>query len=348
MSNDERRKPLSFLKIAGLVVGAWLALWMVIAFFSWLGARATPQAGEVGVVRSGPSHVWIGSFFNGHGIRGVIPPGSGSTYIGLGSTVHYYPADTVQRNYTITSDPGRGDVPGVDVVEVPTSNGVRVGLEGTFYFTTNFDASPAGKKSVEDFDNRFGVRTFAVVGSASNKEAHPYDGTEGWEAMLDTVIRPIINNDLRRSIASVTCQQLVSSCALINNQNASALTGGNNNNNAEIQQIQDQINASLQSDIKTTLGRDYFSNVQFLLARVTLPDAVQNQIDNAQAQYASVGAARAEVQRNIQLATAKAELQKAYANCPACATIDELKAIPSNVTTFAPGAGFAITQPTTK
>jgi hypothetical protein len=30
--------------------------------------------------------------------------------------------------------------------------------------------------------------------------------------------------------------------------------------------------------------------------------------------------------------------------CPACAQIDTLKAIPPNVTTFAPGSGFAVTS----
>jgi hypothetical protein len=34
-----------------------------------------------------------------------------------------------------------------------------------------------------------------------------------------------------------------------------------------------------------------------------------------------------------------------YENCPACAQIDLLKAIPPSVTTFAPGTGFAVTTP---
>jgi hypothetical protein len=133
---------------------------------------------------------------------------------------------------------------------------------------------------------------------------------------------------------------LVSSCALVhNNTNAKLANGGQNN--TQIQQIQDAINASLQVDIKNTLGQDYFSNVKFLLARVVLPGAIQNQIDNAQAQYASVGAAAAEVQRSNQLALAKEQLQKAYTACPACATIDELKSLPNGITTLVLGGNSA-------
>jgi glutaredoxin-related protein len=36
--------------------------------------------------------------------------------------------------------------------------------------------------------------------------------------------------------------------------------------------------------------------------------------------------------------------QRGYVKCPACAQIDTLRAIPPNVTTFAPGAGFSITS----
>jgi hypothetical protein len=257
--------------------------------------------------------------------------------------VHWYPADSVQRNYTITSDASRGDRPGVDVVEVPTSDGVRVGLEGTFYFTTDFNGSPTGQRQVRDFDNRFGVRTFAVVGQNGN-ELHPWEGIDGWEAFLDTVIRPIIDNDLRRSVAGVTCAQLVSSCALVHNQSVSALKNGGSTNNAEIQQIQDAINQSLQADIQQTLGQVYFSNVRFLLAKVALPAAIQGQIDQAQAQFAAVGTAQAQVQQARLQAQANREREAGYHGCPACASIDELKAIPPNVTTFAPGGGFAITN----
>lgn len=337
MSDDSK-------SVVGGVVGfvvVVLLIWLVIFFFSWLGARATPQAGEIGVVRSGPSKVWVGDFFNGHQIKEDVAPGSGSKFIGLGSAVHWYPDSSVQRNYTITASTGQGDQPGVDVEEVPTSDGVRVGLEGTFYFTTAFDSSSSGEKLLNDFDSRFGIRTFQLTNTSP--ALYPWDGNAGWEAFLSTVVRPIIDNDLRRAVASVSCAQIISSCSLVHQNTAAAVKSSGQQNNATIQAIQNGINASLKSDIASTLGQDYFNNIQFLLQRVTLPGAIQNQIDNAQAQFAAVGTAQAQVQQAKLQALANKDREVGYEGCPACASIDELKAIPSNVTTFAPGAGFAIT-----
>jgi len=301
---------------------------------------ATPGAGQIGVVRTGHSFIAPWTWFNGHGISKVICPGTGWSWPGFGSEVHWYPADSVQRNYTITSESGQGDRKGADVVEVPTQDGVRVGLEGTFYFTTAFNCSVTGVRLLKDFDSRFGIRTF----QSSNEGAEalkPYEGEEGWRALLSQVVRPIINNDLRRSIGTVTCPQLVSSCALIHNS-SSVSSGGQNNGN--LQKVQEAVNANLKTDIASALGNDYFSNISFLLEHVTLPEAIQNEIDKAQAQFAAVGSARAKVAQAKLEAQANEERQHGYEHCPACAQIDELKAIPPNVTTFAPGAGFAVTH----
>lgn len=329
-------------KWVGGVLVAVLALWALFLVIALFTSRSAPLAGEIGVVRSGPSAVWIGSWFNGHRIRSVVPPGSGNTFIGLGSEVHYYPADSVQRNYTITSNTNAGDRPGVDVVEVPTSDGIRVGLEGTFYFTTAFNGSARGESLVRDFDNRFGVRTFPVIGQSAT-ELFPWQGTDGWAAFLDTVVRPIIDNDLRQSIATVTCAQLVSSCALVYQQNVSAVKNGGAANNASIQRIQNSINASLQTDVQSTLGENYFSNIEFRLARVTLPAAIQQEIDNAQAAFAAVGTSRAKlVQAKIDAQT-NAQREAGYRACQTCAEIDALRALPSGLTTYAPGKNFSIT-----
>ena len=317
-----------------------VAVPVVLVIVLGLAAEAvTPNPGQIGVVRNGQAWFWPPDWFDDHNIRQIIKPGAGMTWTGLGSQTHWYPADTVQRNYAITSNLARVDRAGVDVVEVPTSDGVRVGLEGTFYFTTNFNGSPQGGAVVRSFDERFGVRQFRANGSTIS--LYPWDGRDGWVAFLDQVIRPIIDNDLRQSIATVSCAELVSACALVHQQTLSAIEG--RDNNANIQKVQDAINASLRDDVRSTLGGDYFSNIQFRLSRVALPGPIQNEIDNAQAQFAAVGTAQAKVQQATLEAKANEERQKGYRGCPACAQIDELKAIPSNVTTFAPGTGFAVT-----
>ena len=64
----------------------------------------------------------------------MLLPGQGLTWIGFFSSApHQYPAATVNRTYTVTSDPKRGNRPGVDVVTVPTKDGVQVGVEATVF-----------------------------------------------------------------------------------------------------------------------------------------------------------------------------------------------------------------------
>lgn len=345
--SSDRVNPLWWI---GGVIGVVFAIWLFIFVIDWVGSRATPQGGQIGVVRSGPDPAWVGAWFNGHDIKTVVAPGSGSTYIGLGSDVHWYPADTVQRQYTITSDPSGGDQTGVDFVQVPTEDGIEVRVDGTFFFTTGFNASPAGKALVKDFDNRFGTRQFNVNAN-SNNQLYPWQGNAGWESFLNTVVRPIINNDLRVEIGKYKCAQLQSSCALVYQQSVSAVNNGVSSN-ATLNQIQQAINSSLESDIKATLGEDYFQDpgsssaaqgIQFRLSDVRLPPTVQQEIENAQAQFAKVGTSRARVQQAKLDAEANQEREKGYLACPACAEAAVLAAIPSNVTTFAPGANFAVT-----
>ena len=319
-------------------IAAVVVLLLVVALASVGSSFSTPDPGTIGVVRSGTS-IWPWTYLNGHNIRGTIAPGSGKTWTGFGSTVHYYPSDSVQRTYTITSNANQGDTPGVDVVTVPTSDGVQVGIEGTFYFTTAFNGSSGGTALVRDFDNRFGVRTFTVGVVGQGPELHAWEGTDGWEAFLDQVIRPVINADLRASIGGTSCAQLVSSCALVHQSTTAAPQG----NGTSIQAIEQQINGNLEHDIRNVLGEDYFSNITFLLNRVTLPTQVQTQIDEAQAQYAAVAASAAKVQQARLDAQANEIRESGYRQCPACAQIDVYKAIPPTITTFAPGAGVAIT-----
>lgn len=101
--------------VVGVVIGLIVGIEALTSFDS-------TQGGQVAIVRNGGP-------FDNHKIRQVIPPASGRTYVGIMSSVHKYP--TQQRFYTISSDPNQSDVGGVDVVQVPTSDGIEVGMEGT-------------------------------------------------------------------------------------------------------------------------------------------------------------------------------------------------------------------------
>ena len=307
-----------------LVAGALAFLVIGIVFLVGIfhGLKKT-TGGEVAVVRNGGP-------FDDHRIRQTIDPASGLTWTGWWSSIHRYPAQ--QRFYTITADAGRGERPGVDVVHTPTSDGVNVGIEGTIYFSLNL--APATLRS---FDDRYGTRKFRGLDGIAR---WPYEGDDGWSGFLDQIVRPVIDNDLREQIADFRCSQLVSSCSLVQNTRRVPTAISNNGN---IAKVQEAINSSLGQDLRGTLGGDFFTGIRFNLVRITLPAKVQAAVDDAQAAFAQVTQAQARVQSARADARANRIRQRGYHDCPACARIDELKAIPPNVQTFAPGAGFAVT-----
>ncbi len=335
----------------GGIVAVCFILWAISFGFYALASRSAPQSGEIGVVRNGPSAAWIGSWFNGHGIRGVIPNGAGSQYIGLGSEVHYYPVDSQQRFFrlqTCESEHHQEEAcQGADdtAITVPTADGVQVGVEGTFYLDTTFNNSSRGLTLLKSFDTQYGTRTFPF----GQEDLHAWDGTSGWKAFLGSLVEPVIANDLRQTIAGIRCKELVSSCALVQNGGTEIEKVDFAGLSNQVTAVQEKLNAGLQTDLNATLtvpgtSDSYFGNIHFRLTKVDLPKNVQDAIDNAQASFAQVTQAQARVKSAKLEASANVERQRGYEHCPACAQIDTLKAIPGNVTTFAPGANFSVTS----
>lgn len=318
---------------------------VAVASLFTTGCATTPQSGETGVIRNGKAWYWPFDWFDNHKIRGVVPNGAGNTWTGLGSSVHYYPVSTQQRFFRLASCRGEDGVEpcsGADgtAITVPTSDGVEVTISGTFFFNTAFDGTKTGDTLLKDFDTQFSTRTF--------NGKHPYEGNGGWSNFLEVNVEPTIVNNMRQVVSGLSCAELVSSCALVQNNSAAQaraqeLARGKVNQN-NVQRVQDAVVAGLKPDIENTLGKDYFKNIKFNLTTVTLPSTVQRAIDESQAAFAQVSKAQARVQQAKADATANAERQKGYKSCPACAQIDTLKAIPPNVTTFAPGSGFSITN----
>ncbi|MDF3300365.1 SPFH domain-containing protein [Streptomyces tropicalis] len=310
-----------------IVAAVALAIVLITTIVSLIGGFDRTDGGQVAIVRNG-------GMFDNRNIRQIIQPASGLTWRGLYSTSHKYPAQ--QRFYTITAKANAGDRSGVDVVHTPSSDGVDMGIEGTLYFSLNLD-----QKTLRDFDDKFGTRTFTA---ANGRTYHAYDGDEGWSAFLDQIIRPVIDNDLREQISRFRCAELVSSCSLVqNNGSASGSKVAGKSNNGNIAAVQNAINSSLAEDLESTLGDKFLMGLRFNLVRISLPDNVQQAVDKAQAAFAAVSEAQAKVAQARAEAAANEARQQGYSKCPACATIDEMKAIPPNVSTFAPGQGFAVT-----
>jgi regulator of protease activity HflC (stomatin/prohibitin superfamily) len=309
------------------LVGAILGVVLIVAVS---GARVVRQdIGHVGVVRNGGP-------FDNRGIRQIVNPGSGLTWIGwFSQSPHEYPASHVARTYTVTADAKRGAREGADVVTVPTKDGVQVGIEATLYYHFIGDADA---NALMAFDRSIGTRRFNLDGQRGSRDLYPWQGDDGWNAMVETVFRPVLENDMRRELGRFQCAELVSSCKLLHR-----VTGVNRRQpGTNITRIERNINHSLEAELTTTLGRRYFWSVHCRIARVSLPGNVQAAVDRAQASYADVADARAKARQARYQNRANRLLAQTYDKSPALANIEGLKAlrsIPKGSTVILSGAG---------
>lgn len=306
----------------GGCLGIFLAVAAVVAIFVTLIASpfTGTDGGTIAVVRNG-------GWFDSHDVRQIIQPGSSITPSGWWSSVHRYPS--TQRNFKVSSAQSADSN---EVINVPSKDGVALGIEGTFYFDLTRD-----EKTLGEFDNKFGTRTYTVPGTGDSKTA--WADEQGWNAFLDFTIGNLVQNDLRREVIGYTCPELIASCSLAQNGPGAAPTAVTTD---KINAIQTAVNESFKKDLQDNLGNEYFTNIKFVLAKVTLPDKVQGAINDAQSSFAAVTRAQAGLQQAQIDAQANAVRQNGYNACSTCADIDKLKALPPGLTTYAPGAGFAV------
>lgn len=303
---------------AGAVIAALIGVALIVGVS---GARVARQnIGYVGVVRNGGP-------FDTRTIRQVLMPGQSLTWIGFFSQhPHEYPAANVNRTYTLTSDPRRGSRPGVDVVTVPTKDGVQVGVEATVFMRF---VGERDLKVLKQFDVSYGTRRFAAA--ADGRRLYPWQGDDGFYAWLDNLFRPILEYNLRREIGKYDCAELVASCALVSSgkaSNASTWKGPV----ADAGTFADRLSSTLETDLTRTLGQPYFWNLRMRIARVTLPKGVQDAVDDAQANYVEVNRARAQLTQARYQRERNRLLGEAYNASPALANIDAVKALPKNAT----------------
>jgi hypothetical protein len=310
-------RPRSLVAGVGLI-GVVGAIVLLVLAVSVLTAFHSTAPGEVCVVQEGGP-------LDGRGVARVRQPGEGVTNIGIFNKQRCFPA--TERNYIISSRANEADSKVVDFVEVPTSDAVAVRIEGQALFRLTTD--PAG---IADFYRRFGVRTF--------DGQHPYDGDSGWESFLAIQFRPILDNALREAIGQYRCEQLNNTCQYVQNANE-AVTGKVKavDTGQTLARAQDTIAKTLQADLDDTLGGKYFEGIIFRLRGVSFAAEVQSQITRAQATRTAVATARLDAQKRVeqaigdrrvaeQRARAIRATRRAYADNPAQARIDALKALP--------------------
>jgi regulator of protease activity HflC (stomatin/prohibitin superfamily) len=303
---------------------AVLALMGLLILVGVSGLKFARQPlGYVGVVRNGGP-------LDNRQVRQILLPGSRITFTGLFSQApHQYPSVRSLRTYTITADARRGARPGVDVVSVPTRDGVQIGLEGTVFLRFVGEADPA---ALRRFDGTVGTRRFPLP---SGGELYPWQGDDGFAAMLDGVFRAVLDNDLRREVGGFDCAQIVASCALVR-PSKRVPTG---QAGSALKTIEERIDRSLSTDLLATIGQPYFRDLRFRLVHVTLPQPVQEAIDEAQAEYANVSRDKARLQQAHYQASRTRRLGRAYRENPALATIDAIRSAPKGSTVIVNASG---------
>src|SRR3954468_3664985 len=243
-----------------------MALCAAVAISGMRVARQPP--GYVGVVRNGGP-------LDDRNIRQILMPGQRLTWTGLFSeSPHEYPSFRALRQLRITTT-----TPG-DAVSVPTRDGVQVSIEGVAYF-----------RFVGESDLGLLRRFDLTVGTRRFDGRYAWQDDDGFAAMGDAIVRPVLVNNLRREVGGFPCAELVASCSLVRHTHA------RRDPNATIETIQDHINATLQVDLAHTLGAAFFKGFRFRLVGITLPSNVQAAVDTAQAQFAGISGARAQARQ---------------------------------------------------
>src|SRR3954468_11347002 len=178
-------------------VASLLCLALIVAVSGVRVARGTP--GRVGVVRNGGP-------LDTRAVRQIILPGQPLTFTGMFSqSPHIYPASHVTLKYTVTSRQTSRPQPAVDTIVLPTQDGVQVGIDAAVFLRFIGDSEI---DTLKRFDLSVGTRQFATP---DGKRLYPWQGDEGFSAMLDALFRPVLENDLRKEVGRFPCAVLVSS-----------------------------------------------------------------------------------------------------------------------------------------
>lgn len=330
------------LRAGALLVGAVL---FVLAFGVFIGSCSSlnrTEPGEVNLIRNG-------GWFDDRSIREVRSPNSGYAVSGLFSEVRRYIAGDQQRYYTVASDPSLDSKGGTSFIEVPTRDGVEVAIDAQVLFRTAFTTKDGhltdeSEALLREFDERFGNRTFTPREGDAKKV---WEGGAGWNAFLDAIFRPVVENAFREEIGSVNCAELVSSCALVQSSGKVDLAAlAEADNRASFNRIQGAVQDQIEQGVGRALGGEFLVGYRVQLTKVSLPPDVQHAINRAQASFAQIAEARAQNVQSKFEAARNRRLAEAYASSPGLALIKAAEELSGNskatVILGTPGAGFNI------
>ena len=304
---------------AALAIGVGVIA--LLLFATTVGGFKSVPPGEICVVQEGGP-------FDGRGVTEGRQPSSGVAFIGAFNSQRCFPA--TERNYVLSANPTQSDSEAVDFFETPTSDAVQVRIEGQALFRLTTEA-----KAVEQFDRRFGVRTFNGL--------HPYDHNEGWVAFLNVQFRPVLENALREAIGQYRCVQLNNTCAYVQDPNAAVKGRVSAEDNVQnLAEVQAKIAETFQRDLNDTLGGPFFEGIRFRLVQVRFDPELQASIVRATAARADVATKRLEAQQKVETAIGDRRVAEqkarairatrgAYRDNPSQARIDAIRALPQDL-----------------
>lgn len=249
---------------------------------------------------------YTGGPLQGVHFKSVVPPGTGTRFVGL--LEHWYEYPTTERNYIVSDVPSESDRGTADAVKTTSSDSVEADWNVTISFKLNTTPSV-----IRAFHEELGLKFHAWT-------------HDGWVSLLDQTLRQVLDNKMNAEASRYPIAKLYSDPAVR-------------------QTIQDAVGADLKAGVNALLGGEFFCgptfdpvrpgvcpDLEFIVkGRPGIPDAIKAQYEsNLQAQLA-VAQKDAEVEQARKQAEAAKELSDAIANNPAYV---ELQAIQSGKVTF--------------
>jgi hypothetical protein len=295
------------LKWLGVAIGALVAIFVVIWFFSWVTAFKGTDVGQICVVREG-------GLFDGRDIAYVRQPGEGVKNIGTWNHQDCLPATERDSNDVLEKDP-----------QFPTRDGVLLTADAQVLFSLTRDES-----KVKQFYKSYGRRKWGDAQMTTDA---------GWLNFLRERFAPVVLDAYRETIGEYDCVQLNNLCQYVLDPTRVATEGkvDEANNDQNLAEAQTKIQETLKARLRAAFGDDYFENVRVQNLRVRFEPDVQAQITQAQAKRAEVAKAKLEADRQVEvaegqrraakeLAEARIEAKRGYDNNPVQADIDKIKA----------------------
>lgn len=338
---------------ATIGIAALVVLALIGGTVYLFNAFARVDAGVVGLVRNGGP-------FDNRNFQKVITTADGITFVGWGSTVSEYPT-TDRYDYVQPGEYGAPPEAGDDLVtdryRTRTRDGLDVGVQGQWRYVLNTD-----ERVLEQFDAKFGTRTYAVPGT--DERVRVSDGDQGMAVFIAGQLRPIQQEALRGGIGSADGQELDPSFALLRNLSAdpSQLAQANAagtptaDNAAKFAQLSEAISATFTSRLNEQLGtatvdgrpQPFLLNARFTLQQVFPSPDTQQRIQDVRTAVANLAKANADAAAAVAAANgaaqkavadaegrrltaqkdaeAQIERQRGYNACTTCAEIDRLNA----------------------